>query len=94
MIHGESDREGGISRMNGSRHVFAHFSSKHPSIQSSGVAQFPHVRGLQKKKIKNGKLNVERVIFDGGKLKRWHRCREIRRSALCHMKLSRVRVCG
>lgn len=45
MIHGDSAGEGGISGLNGSRHVSAHFSVKHPSIQSSDVVQSPTVRG-------------------------------------------------
>lgn len=98
MIHGKSDREGGIRRLNGT------WSSAHSEVRLEGAKSpnFP----LKKNERKSSKRSAKRakgadliLIVKVGSEKKivsqcaWGECVEIRRSPLCHMKLQWVRMC-
>lgn len=85
MIHGESEGEGGISRFNGTRHVFAHLdelpkASKFKTSRNSCPWLQTEGEGGRRKG------SFERAVFHGRKLKRKSDVWKSAGLAPCHMK--------
>jgi len=93
MIHCDSEGEGGISLLNGSRHVFAHLEallkpSKHLKFKSCAHPESPGIKKVMLKEYVSLLKSDKRTYAFWKNLKKGSNSYlEIRRSAPCHMKL-------